>query len=97
MYGWSPASPDYSPQADGETILEQALEPIRLAYPDLSVQAVTIEGPAGHLLVKASAGADLLAVGSRGHREFTGLLLGSVSEQCVVHARCPVLVHQPPA
>jgi nucleotide-binding universal stress UspA family protein len=31
-------------------------------------------------------------VGSRGHGEFVGMLIGSVSQYCVTHARCPVVV-----
>jgi nucleotide-binding universal stress UspA family protein len=49
------------------------------------------EGPAFGLLARAE-GADLLVVGSRGRGGFTGLLLGSVSTQCVHHATCPVVV-----
>ena len=45
-------------------------------------------------LVEAAKGADLLVVGSRGHGEFVGMLLGSVSEYCVSNAECPVLVHR---
>jgi nucleotide-binding universal stress UspA family protein len=37
-------------------------------------------------------GYELLVVGSRGHRELVGMLLGSVSEFCAAHASCPVVV-----
>ena len=44
-------------------------------------------------------GADLLALGTRGHGEVSGILLGSVSEHCAAHAHCPVLVirERPPS
>ena len=94
MYGWSPAPLGATTRrTDCETQLEKAVGPVRDGHPDIAIQTVAIEGAPASLLVKASSGADLLAVGSRGHREVTGLLLGSVSEHCVVHAHCPVLVH----
>jgi len=91
-YGWSPVPNDYDPARDSKKLLDAALVPIREAHPGTSIQATVIEGHPAPQLVKAAHGADLLVVGSRGHGEFAGMLLGSVSEHCVTNATCPVLV-----
>ena len=59
------------------------------------VQQRTVEGSAAEALLDAALGADLLVVGSRGLGGFKGLLLGSVSSQCLHHAPCPVVVIPP--
>jgi hypothetical protein len=51
-----------------------------------------VQGHAAWKLIDMSKGADLLVVGSRGHGGFVGAMLGSVSQHCVIHARCPVVV-----
>jgi nucleotide-binding universal stress UspA family protein len=56
------------------------------------VQQLVLEGHPAGVLVEQSKSADLLAVGARGHGAFTDLLIGSVSNHCVHHAACPVLV-----
>jgi nucleotide-binding universal stress UspA family protein len=58
----------------------------------VKITATSLEGQPAKLLVDRAKDADLLVVGSRGRGGFTGLLLGSVSEQCVHHATVPVVV-----
>ena len=58
----------------------------------VKVSSVVREGNAAQVLLDAAKGADLLVVGSRGHGGFTEALLGSVSQACVHHARCPVVI-----
>jgi nucleotide-binding universal stress UspA family protein len=57
-----------------------------------SVTVRAVSGLPAHELVGASADADLVVVGSRGGGGFSRLLLGSVTNQVVAHATCPVVV-----
>ena len=83
--GWSPVD-------DAQKVLDNAIEQVAPAHPGLAIRTRIVEGHPAPALVEASADAELLVVGSRGHGEFAGMLLGSVSEHCVTHAHCPVLV-----
>jgi nucleotide-binding universal stress UspA family protein len=60
---------------------------------EVSVTAVAVQDrrPA-RALVERSEGSDMLVVGSRGRGGFTGLVLGSVSQQCAHHAKCPLVI-----
>ena len=60
------------------------------------IETAVVEGPAAQTLIAAAEGAELLVVGSRGRGGFTGLLLGSVSQQCAHHAPCPVVIVRAP-
>lgn len=51
-----------------------------------------VAGAPARALIDAAHDADLLVVGSRGLGGFTGLLLGSVSQQVAHHATCPVTI-----
>ncbi len=76
---------------DAEDATDKALANAGGARPEkVTVRAVC--GIPAEELVAASKDADMVVVGSRGNGGFTRLLLGSVSNQVVHHAHCPVVV-----
>ena len=91
--GWTAAPIDTSefPKI-AERGLAEALERAGAASSGVSVRPIVREGQAADVLCEVAVGADLLVVGSRGYGGFRGLLLGSVSQQCAQHARCPVVI-----
>jgi nucleotide-binding universal stress UspA family protein len=92
-HGWTaPLPEDWDPQAEMTKVLDEVLDRLRRAHPNVTVHPRVVEGHPAPVLIEASRGAELVVVGSRGHGEFAGMLLGSVSEHCVTHAHCPVLV-----
>jgi nucleotide-binding universal stress UspA family protein len=89
-------APLMPPRTDLEKV---AREIVTLAIADVSspdeqvtIRGKVVEGNAPRVLLDASAGADLLVVGNRGHGGFVEALLGSVGQHCVRHATCPVVV-----
>ena len=84
-------------RAGAETALAETLRESIPEADTVEIERRVVEGRPAAVLVDESRGADLLVVGSRGHGGFTGLLLGSVSQQCAHHAACPVvIVHRKP-
>jgi nucleotide-binding universal stress UspA family protein len=75
-----------------EIALDAVLYEVAPAANGVVVERRVVEGAPATVLVDESRHADLLVVGSRGHGGFTGLLLGSVSQQCAHHAKCPVVI-----
>jgi nucleotide-binding universal stress UspA family protein len=75
-----------------DTTLQEAL-------PDaggVTIERRVVGGTPAAVLVEESRDAEMLVVGSRGLGGFSGLLLGSVSQQCAHHAACPVVVVRAP-
>ncbi len=73
-------------------LLRETLAPWQGKFPRVTVQhRLVLDRPAA-ALVTGSADAQLVVVGSRGHGERVGTLLGSVSRSVVHHAHCPVAV-----
>jgi nucleotide-binding universal stress UspA family protein len=92
-YGAGPMIPTgYDPSGDASRIVGEAIETAGAAHPGVAFVPTVVEGHPATVLVDASRGAELLALGSRGHGELGGLLLGSVAGHCAAHAHCPVLV-----
>lgn len=72
--------------------LEQSTDALSDEWPDVPIEGRFLREHPVVALVAASAGADLLVVGSRGHGAFAGMLLGSVSQAVVREAHCSVMV-----
>ncbi|HTZ44755.1 MAG TPA: universal stress protein [Jatrophihabitans sp.] len=81
-------------QVVASQLLEQALagHTERAAQHAVSLTGTAVEGHPAHVLLQYVTPDDLLVVGSRGHGQFAGTLLGSISQHVVNHARCPVVV-----
>jgi len=88
--------PDFD-QASADTFLDELMTEMALAgegSDSVDVEARAVLGLPAQVLLDAADSADLLVVGRRGLGGFKGMLLGSVSQHVVQHARCPVVVHQ---
>jgi len=72
--------------------LESTVEAAAAKWPHVTIEQRVLEGHPAEILLNQTEDADLLVVGSRGHGGFVGALLGSVSNHCVHHATCPVVV-----
>ena len=91
-YQWIRTPADYDPAGDTRQKVDAIVDEVRSAHPSVAIESTVVEGHPATVLVTESRGATLLVVGSRGHGEFPGMVLGSVSQHCVAAAHCPVLV-----
>jgi len=105
VHAWQmPVTFDMAPLFVQPDDLEKAAEKVLVAsvsevcgeHPAVTVRARVVQGHPAAVLTRAARGADALVVGSHGHGGFLGALLGSVSQHCVLHATCPVVVIREP-
>ena len=82
-------------EEDAQKVLDSAVDAV--GDQGVAIERKLVGGSASGALVDEAKGASLLVVGSRGRGGFTGLLLGSVSQQSAHHAPCPVVIIPPAA
>ncbi|MFB8181926.1 universal stress protein [Streptomyces sp. NPDC055966] len=93
LYGWS------APAVDMEVDEDETRQKMRQELADVlgehaadTVRTHVVHGNAADVLLRASEGAEVLVVGSRGRGGFARALLGSVSQHVSQHANCPVVI-----
>lgn len=72
--------------------LDELVEQVRSAHPDLRVTVELLSGPAGAALVQRARGGALLVVGTPGRGALSRALTGSVATYCATHASCPTVL-----
>jgi nucleotide-binding universal stress UspA family protein len=91
--GFEPADPN------GEQNALRALQKLtadgRSRHPGVEVVAEVVHGHPIEVLKEAAARADLLVVGTRGHGQLTGMIMGSISHALLHHAPCPLAIVRP--
>jgi nucleotide-binding universal stress UspA family protein len=83
-------------QAAAAKFSEKHLDPWRERHPQVPARLTTVEDRPAHALLELAESAQLLAVGSHGHRAIRRVLMGSVSHAVLYHAQCPVAILRGP-
>lgn len=93
-YGLAPVAADTLSclEEKAKQVLAEAISKATSPQDIHRVHSVITQAIAGQALTEASGDADLLVVGSRGHGLFADMLLGSISQHCFRHAKCPVVI-----
>lgn len=75
-----------------ERLVAELVVGARVDFPDVELRSTAVLGRPGRVLARLSDDASLVVVGSRGHNTFQELILGSVAQECLRRAECPVVV-----
>lgn len=95
-YCWQPQERHDTPitekRAQLQNWLVESIKTYGDKYPAVAVRTQVVEGRPAIALAELTDDTSLVVVGSRGRGGVTGLLLGSVSQSLLRHAKCPVAV-----
>ena len=75
-----------------QDIVSKALARATELQPLVACEGKVLAGQPASVLLEEAKHADMIVIGSRGRGGFASLLLGSVGQQVVHHALCPVVV-----
>lgn len=75
-------------QADAEGYVAD----VASRYPEVELRATAVVGRPARVLARLSDDASLVVVGTRGRNAFANLVLGSVAQETLLRAECPVVV-----
>jgi len=94
LYGYIPTGDEDESYAElAGRILETTVTDVRAEFDQpVEIRPLVRAGHPALVLPEVARHAALLVVGTRGHGAFAGMLLGSVSQHCVLHPTCPVVV-----
>ncbi|MDF3301510.1 universal stress protein [Streptomyces tropicalis] len=96
LYVWRPpvlgVFDEYAALQECRRMLSETVAGRTAAHPEVELRHDVVKGHPVEVLTEAAEHALGLVVGSRGLGGFGGMMLGSVSQGVLHHARCPVLV-----
>ncbi|MET8231285.1 universal stress protein [Micromonospora sp. NPDC005298] len=92
LHAWTPGPGGAAGVPDERAVIDESVETWRRTFAELDVTVDLVPGSPAAMLIEASRDARLVVVGTRGRGGLAGMLLGSVSQQLIQHAHCPVAV-----
>ncbi|MFG2302552.1 universal stress protein [Actinacidiphila glaucinigra] len=99
LYVWHPpllgVLDEGAAERECRRLLSESVVGHRAAYPEVDLTQEVVRGHPVEALTQVSERACALVVGTRGQGGFSGLLMGSVSQGVLHHARCPVITVPP--
>ncbi|GAB3528570.1 universal stress protein [Phytohabitans suffuscus] len=92
LYGWGPTYPYEDFAGLAGKVLTKAVREALGPSSEVDVRETVSAGHPARVLIDVSERAQALVVGSHGVGGFVGAMLGSVSQYCAHHARCPLVI-----
>lgn len=86
------ATTPFDERSRAKQILDETVALVAADNTDIVIASDLIEDAPGRALSRAAESADVLVLGSHGHSRVRHTVLGSVSEDCIRKAACPVVV-----